>query len=86
MNTDKAAVEMQMGNDMNMICYDTENSQDQNSDRRHDCDCQYCVQANALPVQELKDYRGGIAVGMLSDQLLFSRQIETPFRPPKHLL
>ena len=79
MNMDKAYAEMQMP------CHETKDSEDQSSDQCDGCDCQHCVQMNTLPVKELKDRHLGAAVGILADQLLSSSQIETHFRPPKHL-
>ncbi len=85
MNMDEVPAEMQMDADMDMPCHETEDSEDRSSDQCDGCDCQHCVQTNALPVEELKDPHGGAAVGILAGQLLSSRQIETHFRPPKHL-
>ena len=85
MNMDKASAEMQMDADMDMPCHETKDSEDRSSEQCDGCDCQHCVQTNALPVEELKDHHRGDAVGILADQLLSSRQIETHFRPPKHL-
>ena len=85
MNVDKAPAEMQMDANMDMPCHETEDSEDRSSDQCDGCDCQHCLQMNALPIQELKDHHGGVAVGILAGQLLSSRQTETPFRPPKHL-
>ena len=85
MNMDKASAEMQMDADMDMPCHETKDSEDRSSEQCDGCDCQHCVQMNALPVEELKDRHEGIAVGILAGQLLSSCQIETLFRPPKHL-
>ena len=85
MNMDKASAEMQMDADMDMPCHETEDPEDRSSDQCDGCDCQHCLQMNALPLEELKDPHGGVDVGILADQLLSSRQIETHFRPPKHL-
>lgn len=84
MNMDRASAEMHMDADMDMPCHETKDSENQSSDQCNGCDCQHCVQMNALPVQELKNHYGGVAVGILPDQSLSSRQVETPFRPPKH--
>ncbi len=85
MDMEKASAEMQMDANMDMPCHETKDSEDRSSEQCDDCDCQHCVQINALPLEELKDLHGGFAVGILADQLLSSRQIETLFRPPKHL-
>lgn len=85
MNMEKASAEMQMDAGMDMPCHETKDSEDRSSEQCDDCDCQHCVQINALPLEELKDHHGGSAVGILANQLLSSRQIETLFRPPKHL-
>ena len=85
MNIDKASAEMQMNADMDMPCHETEDSEDQSSDQCNGCDCQHCVQINALPVQKSKDHYERVAIGIPADQLSPSRQIETPFQPPKHL-
>ena len=85
MNMDKVSAEMQMDAEMDMPCHETKDSEDRSSDQCDGCDCQHCVQINALQVQELKDLHGGIAVRILTGQLLSSRQTETPFRPPKNL-
>lgn len=85
MDMDKASAEMQMDSNMDMPCHETKDSEDRSSDQCDGCDCQHCVQINALPVEELKDHHGETAVGILAGQLPPSRQIETHFRPPKHL-
>ena len=85
MNMDKASAEMQMDADMDMPCHETKDSEDRSSEQCDGCDCQHCVQINALPFQESKDNHGKIAVGIPVGKLLFSRQIETPFQPPKHI-
>ena len=85
MNMEKASAEMQMDANMDMPCHETKDSEDRSSEQCDGCDCQHCVQINALPLEELKDHHGGSAVGILADQLLSPRQIETPFRPPKYL-
>ena len=85
MNMDKASAEMQMDADMDMPCHETKDSEDRSSEQCDGCDCQHCVQTNALPIEEVKDHHGGAAVGILADQLLSSCQIETHFRPPKRL-
>ena len=84
MNMHEAPVEMQMDGDMDMPCHNTEESRDQNSDECDGCNCLHCVQTNALPLQESKDNHGKIAVGIPVDELLSSRQVDTPFQPPKH--
>ena len=84
MNMHEAPVEMQMDGDMDMPCHNTEESRDQNSDECDGCNCLHCVQINALPLQESKDNHGKIAVGIPVDELLSSRQVDTPFQPPKH--
>ncbi|MCY3625280.1 MAG: hypothetical protein OXH71_00235 [Candidatus Dadabacteria bacterium] len=83
MNMDKSSAEMQM--DADMPCHETEDSENRSSEQCDGCDCQHCVQINALPVEELKDHHEGAAVGILAGQLRSSRQIETHFRPPKHI-
>ena len=85
MNMEKASAEMQMDANMDMPCHETKDSEDRSSEQCDGCDCQHCVQINALPLEELKDHHGEVAVGVLADQLLSSRQIETRFRPPKHI-
>lgn len=85
MNMHEAPAEMQMDGDMDMPCHNTEESQDQNSDECDGCYCLHCVQINALPLQESKDNHGKIAVGIPVDELLSSRQVDTPFQPPKHI-
>ena len=85
MNMDKASTEMQMDGDMDMPCHNTEESQDQNSDQCDGCNCLHCVQMNALQLQESKDNYGKIAVGIPAGELFSSRQVETPFQPPKHI-
>ncbi len=85
MNIDKVSAEMQMDADMDMPCHETKDSEDQSSDQCNGCDCQHCVQINALPVQQSKDHYERVAIGILADQLSPPRQIETPFQPPKHL-
>ena len=85
MNMDKSSTEIQMNASMDMPCHETKDSEDRSSDQCDGCDCQHCVQINALPVEELKNHHGGVAVGILAGQLLSSHQIETLFRPPKHL-
>lgn len=85
MDMDKAPAEMQMDADMDMPCHETKDSEDRSSEQCDGCDCQHCVQTNALPIEEVKDHHGGAAVEILADQLLSSHQIETPFRPPKRL-
>ena len=85
MNMHEAPVEMQMGSDMDMPCHNTEESQDQNSNECDGCNCLHCVQMNALPLQKSKDNYGKIAVGIPAGELFSSRQIETPFHPPKHI-
>lgn len=84
MNMHEAPVEMQMDGDMDMPCHNTEESQDQSSDECDGCNCLHCVQINALSLQESKDNHGKIAVGIPVDELLSSRQVDTPFQPPKH--
>lgn len=85
MDMDKASAEMQMDVDMDMPCHETKDSEDRSSEQCDGCDCQHCVQMNALPVEELKDHHGETDGGILADQLLSSNEIETHFRPPKHL-
>ncbi len=85
MNMDKASVEMQMNAGTDMPCHETKESEDQSSEQCDGCDCQHCVQINALPVQELKNYNEEISIGILSGQIAFSREIKTLLRPPKHL-
>ena len=85
MNMEKASAEMQMDANMDMPCHETKDSEDRSSEQCDGCDCQHCVQINALPLEELKDHHGGSAVGILAGQLLSPRQIETPFRPPKYI-
>ena len=85
MEMDKASAEIQMGGDMDMPCHETKDSEDQSSDQCNGCDCQYCVQINALPVKQSKNHYERAAVRISADQLSPSRQIETLFQPPKHL-
>ena len=85
MKMDKAPAEMQMSGDMDMPCHETKDSENQSSDQCDGCDCQHCVQINALSVQKSKDHYERAAVRIPADQLSSSRQIETPFQPPKHL-
>ncbi|MXW22701.1 MAG: hypothetical protein F4X55_02205 [Candidatus Dadabacteria bacterium] len=85
MNMHEAPAKMQMDGDMDMPCHNTEESQDQNSDQCDGCNCLHCVQMNALPLQESKDNYGKIAIGIPAGELFSSRQVETPFQPPKHI-
>ena len=85
MEMDKTSAEMQMDADMDMPCHETKDSEDQSSDQCNGCDCQHCVQINALPVKQSKNHYERVAIGILADQLSPSRQIETLFQPPKHL-
>ena len=82
----EASVEMQMDADMDMPCHETKDSEDQSSDQCNGCDCQRCVQINALPVQKSKDHYQRAAVRIPADQLSPSRQIETPFNLQNTLL
>ena len=82
MNMDRMPAEMQM--DSEMPCHNTEDSQDQDSQPCEGCDCQHCVQINALSIKELKIYYEKGPFVIAAGKPLFSHQIETLFQPPRH--
>jgi len=84
MNTNNTSVEMSTEDDIDMPCHKTTDSEDRSSNQCEDCDCQHCVQINALPVQESKNLYGKTAVGIFTDKFPASCQTDTLLQPPKH--